>query len=590
MSSTVVQRKATSIAVRPAARLSLLWCVVTLGTSGLSGPALSQDHASMRVETAAIDIDAGAKYWILFSDKLDAAGKKAAPVEISDRAAARRERRGRAGNIQDLDVPVSSLYLDRLESAGIAPVARSRWLNAVSAVLGPSELEIVRSMPFVRDVRLVGVALMERSVSIPQAATIRDSYIYARRRLDYGPSATQLELVNAVGPIEEGINGSGVILGFLDTTYGAFSHPAFETLVDDGRILGEMDFTQGGGTNTHGVSVASVAVGYSEGNLIGPAHGASVLAATTEWVPTETNQEEDNFVAGLEWLESQGVDVVNTSLGYTTFDSGENSYDPTDLDGNTAITTIASDLAASLGVVVVTSAGNTSGCGSPSSCWYYVSTPADGDSVVAVGGTDTLGARAFFSGRGPTADGRTKPDVAALAIPVHVAQGSSAFGSSSGTSFASPMIAGIVAQMLEVNPDLTPADVIDILRMTASQYQTPDNELGWGIVDADAAIAFAIQVSTHTESEHGPTLTVLPPYPNPGNTRIRLGVLVADGGIALEVSLHDVLGRLVSRTKMHVDAGRTDLDLDVSRLPSGPYFVLVADGRNTDATPISVVR
>jgi len=582
--------KATSITVPPAARFPLLWCVVTLAATGFSGSALSQHHAWARDEAVAIDTDAGAKYWIFFRDKLDSSGKKATPVEISDEAVTRRETRGRTDNVEDLDVPVSSLYLDRLESAGIAPVVRSRWLNAVSAVLAPSELEIVRSMPFVKDVRLVGVSLMERSVPMPQTATIRDSYMYARRRLDYGPSLAQLELVNAVGPIEEGINGSGVILGFLDTTYGGFSHPVFEMLVDDGRMLGEMDFTLGGGTNTHGMSVASVAVGFSEGDLIGPAHGASVLAATTEWEPTETNQEEDNFVAGLEWLESQGVDVVNTSLGYTTFDAGQNSYEPADLDGNTAVTTIASDLAASLGVIVVTSAGNDAGCGSPTSCWYYVSTPADGDSVIAVGGTDASGARASFSGRGPTADGRTKPDVAALATNVQVAQVSSAFGFSAGTSFASPMIAGIVAQMLEVNPGLGPTDVMDILRMTASRYQTPDNELGWGIVDAEAAIAFAIQVSTHNGGGHAPTLTVLPPYPNPGNTRISLGVLIAGGSTPLEVSLHDVLGRLVSRTTVHADAGRTDIELDVSLLPSGPYFVLVADGRNTDATPISVVR
>ncbi|HMB94100.1 MAG TPA: S8 family serine peptidase, partial [Rhodothermales bacterium] len=272
------------------------------------------------------------KYWIFFQDKRDAAGKTtvAAPDHLTERARTRRQLRG-TRSAESFDAPLSPVYLAILQDRGITPLVESRWLNAVSVQLDASQVEAVRKLPFVQYIRPVARLDLPPEPEAVPASTPRSAS--KQLALDYGDSFTQLDVINAIGPLENGINGTGVIIGFLDTEYGNFQHPAFAKLVAENRLLGTMNFAQASQSNRHGRSVASIAVGFDEGNLIGPCYGGSVLAATTEFAPTETNQEEDNFVRGLEWLESQGVDVVNTSLGYNEFDAGERSYTTADLDG-----------------------------------------------------------------------------------------------------------------------------------------------------------------------------------------------------------------------------------------------------------------
>lgn len=549
------------------------------------------------------------KYWIFFPDKPAAessAGKleSSSRVRISDRALRRRATRGtrtrgrmtrgtksRGTGLtrRDLDVPVSIVYLDQLSRLGIEPLVTSRWLNATSAVLDPEQLAAVKNLGFVKDTRPVGVAVEAVGPAIPMVSPIHVAPLYRRYRIDYGESLEQLALVNAIGPIEDGITGVGVIVGFLDSTFGDFAHPVFAHLQSTSRILGYQDFSQGPQSSQHGLSVASIAVGFAEGELVGPAHGASVLAATTEYAPTETNQEEDNYVAGLEWMESQGVDVVNTSLGYSSFDAGQHSYTVADMDGDTGITTIAADIAASLGVVMVNSAGNES-CSSPTLCWYYITTPADGDSVIAVGAADASGNVVSFSGRGPTADQRIKPDVAAMGTGVYVATGTETYGFGGGTSYSSPMVAGVVAQLLQANPALAPMEVLEVLRTTASQANEPDNDLGWGIIDAGAAVAYATQLSNDAGDTTTASLTILPPFPNPADVSLTLAILTTGVTEDVSVVVFDVLGRIVIEKPVGALAkGRTDLGIDTSALPAGLYHARLTRGV-APAMPFSVVH
>ena len=558
----------THLLMKPVYKLSSisLWLFLLLlgifGAEEVSGQIPEQSSASAADQADGLAEPAG--YWIFLDGKPDTS-----PVEINERARARRARRGQS-YATELDRNVSPTYIRRLEELGVRIRVESRWLNAVSAALPEELLTRVREMEFVREVR----PLARRRTTFPEP--VSGAAPVSKTAGDrYGFSRTQLALMNAIAPLERGINGKGVRIGFLDTPFSEFNHPVFDSLKADNRLIEIRNFT--GRTddgNTHGMNVASTAVGYQEGELIGPAHAAEVLAGITEYAPTETNQEEDNLVAGLEWMESEGADVVNISLGYTEFDPGQNNYAVSDLDGDTGITTIAADLAVALGVVVVTSAGN-SGCSSPALCWYYISTPADADSVITVGAVAPDSSRASFSSFGPTADDRIKPDVSAMGVGVYLADGIAWFGFADGTSFSSPLTAAVVAQMLQVNPDLAPIDVRDILRSTAHQSAAPDNSLGWGIVNADEAVKMAESMTDPLSSSTTelPTETaLLGNYPNPFNPETTIRYTLPQTG-KVHLAVYNLLGHevavLVDEPK---PAGHHTTRFEAGDLPSGAYL------------------
>ena len=554
-------------------------CCALLLVAVLTAP-VSQAQTSDARPTS----DVAPKYWVFFKDKGEAAGKATAAEAgyLSERARARRTLRGSGTVPPRLDAPLAPGYVESVRQTGAEVLVESRWLNAVSARLWPEQVEAVRRLPSVREIQLVGSTSVPVPPEVPRTSVPEHGGAGKAARLDYGPSRTQLAVMNAIAPLERGLNGEGVRLGFLDSGFGDFQHPVFARLRADGRLVDTADFTtaQGPQSSLHGQAVASAAVGFAEGVLIGPAWGAEVLAATTEYAPTETNQEEDNFVAGMEWMEQHGADVVNVSLGYTTFDIGQGrQYTPADLDGDTGVTTRAADLAASLGVVVVTSAGN-SGCDGPANCWYYVGTPADGDSVIAVGAVDRRSAKAPFSSFGPTADGRIKPDVAAQGDSVVVAVEGDRYAYADGTSFSSPLVAAVVCQMLEVNPALTPIAVRDVLRATASQADAPDNALGWGIVDAEAAIQNALALPAEPPPAELPTaIQAAHPYPNPVRDRVTFELAAPPGAGVAEVSLYNVLGqRQTSSLRQPLQPGLNALTLSTAPLAPGLYLYVIEAG------------
>jgi subtilisin family serine protease len=385
--------------------------------------------------------------------------------------------------------------------------------------------------------------------------------------VEYGAARGPLSRINALAPIERGLHGHGVRVGFLDARFNRLQHPAFSQLRATGRLGGLRNFTAGRQGGNHGAGVMSVAVGYDPGALVGPAHGATVFGATTEFTQFERNVEEDNFVAGLEWLHRQGADVVNVSIGYTTFDDGERSYSTDDLDGDTALTTRAVDRAAQLGVTVVVSAGN-SGCDSPDACWFYVNTPADADSAIAVGAVAPDSSLASFSARGPTADGRRKPDVLVQGREVAAAWDGDRYARVGGTSFASPQVTGIVAQMLQVNPSLGPIEVRRLLRQTASQAHAPDTSRGWGIVDANAAIRVA---EWRARRSPPPTLQASAPYRRIASSALVVPVTAPARTSALRVSLATPSGRRVRHVERVGHPGPNRIAMDTEGLSPGLY-------------------
>ena len=437
--------------------------------------------------------------WVYFRDKgLDGAALGAAldqaETDLSDRAARRRAKMKTVKGerlVDSTDLHVHRSYIDAVAATGAHPRRESRWLNAASFDATSAQIAAIATLPQVIKVDLVNMFRRDEMAVLPEdvaAREARNAELRAAKAtawtVDYGGNLAAMEQVNVPALHDEGVTGEGVLIGMLDTGFRT-SHNALTPI----PIIAEWDFINNDGevdneagdpsnSNDHGTKTMSTAMGYEPGQHVAPAFGASVVLAKTEDVSQEIPIEEDNWVAGIEWLDTFGIDVASSSLGYLDW------FTWADMDGNTAACTIAADLAVGKGIVVCNSAGNERG-----SSWNHIIAPADGDSVIAVGAVTSSGSYSYFSSPGPSYDGRIKPDVCALGSSNHVVSSTSdtAYTSASGTSFSCPLTAGVAALVLSRVPSLTPMQVRDALRETASQATTPNNDYGWGIIDAHAA-------------------------------------------------------------------------------------------------------
>ena len=542
--------------------------------------------AAVAPETAADE--AARPVWVFLADKgageHDPGAMAAAAARLSPRALARRARVLPAGAVVGWrDLPLESRYLDALAAAGFPVRAESRWFNAVSVLAMPAGEARLAALPFVDRVEPVRAsARYEPPVSPPRPGSRLPApgspYDAAGRYLgdragpredpiDYGASLAELTQINVPAVHQTGNHGEGVVVGMLDTGWN-LAHDALAGVT----VLGAWDFIQGDSVvanepgevdyqDAHGTMTLSTIAGNLPGELVGPAFGAAYYLAKTEDRSQEVPVEEDWWVAGIEWLESVGCDLVSSSLGYYDW------YEFEDLDGNTAVTTVAADIAVGLGVVVVNSAGNSrQGFG-------HIIAPADGDSVLAVGAVDSAGVVTTFSSPGPTADGRIKPDVVARGLLNHVVDPTDPAGylAASGTSFACPLTAGVAALLLAARPDATPMQVRDALRETADRADDPDNDYGWGLVDALAAVDYLVPTGAPPAAS-APAAAIVGAWPNPFNPAARIAFrLGADGPARLAV--HDVRGR---RVALLVDAD----------LSAGDHAA-VWDGRDGAGRPVA---
>ena len=464
------------------------------------------------------------KYWVYFRDKDESAlhslAKKATSEEIaqatgiSERALMRRAKVLPPDHLVSAeDLPVSPAYLRQLEHMGIAVINTSRWFNAATAVLNDDQRAAISSLPYVDRVEPVK-SFTRRDVpqlEIPFAKKDLSSAISTIH--SYGPSLTQLAEIKAVDVHNIRITGKGVLVGMLDSGFRWRIPEATKNM----NVIKEYDFIQHdsvtanesgntpvdrGDQDGHGTITMSTVGGYMEGQLVSPAFGASFILAKTEYVPSETNIEEDNWVAGIEWEEQNGVDVVSSSLGYSDFDATDasgnpqHSYATTDMNGRTATTSKAAVLAARRGVVVCSAMGNEG-----ATSWHILTSPADADSIISVGAVNSSGVLASFSSVGPTADGRTKPDVVALGVSTYSATTSpTTYTFSNGTSLSTPLVAGAAALILSAHPELTPIQVRDALRNTGSNAGSPNINIGWGIIDTyQAILSLGLALSTDPE-------------------------------------------------------------------------------------------
>ncbi|UCE67135.1 MAG: S8 family serine peptidase [Candidatus Zixiibacteriota bacterium] len=534
------------------------------------------------------------------------------------------------------DYPVNRDYVRALRQKGARIRHVSRWLNAVSVSASPGVLDEIAGLSFVREIRRVSSYSRLREIEIPAAHIPAATTVF-----DYGPSYNQIAMLAVDSLHDQGYSGSGILIGIIDSGFD-YSHISFSDIVSENRIVATYDFINGDTNVTdepdeqrdHGTQVFSVLAGFDEGFLIGPAYGADFVLAKTEIELQEIQAEEDNWVAAAEWMDSIGVDIISSSVGYIDW------YDTTQLDGQTALCTQAANVAVSLGIVVVNAAGNEG-----NTSWRKVIPPADGDSVIAVGGVGPGGIILNLSSRGPTADGRIKPDFCAQGSAVYAANWRrDNYLLAGGTSFAAPLVAGAIALIMEAHPEWALADILEnmksyslrppifyhigpqsvlvgeTLNIRISVDFLPDNNYGWGIPDFNAAVnlpqdwygdeiilnAIALpENSTFVDSLNGSGLfTFIPERSQIGEDTVifissfgvysdtetvRIAILEELGSLSAVVAPHPAVDSAVFRISPN-SLGRGNIYIhDVSGIlikdiefesPGGNFVVLSWDGRN----------
>ena len=513
------------------------------------------------------EASASEKMWIYFTDK-DNSGQN---ITLDDKAIQRRLK----VDIKDTwyDRPVAQSYIAVMEELGAVIHNKSRWLNAVSITSDINIINKISLLPFVK--KTVPVAVYKKNKrEFSQLQSSRKLSVIDS--LDYGYAQEQIEQINCHTAHQAGYTGQGVRVLILDTGFNT-ERSVFDSLT----IIDEWDFINNDGNteneandyssqHNHGTMVFSTLAGYDPGNLIGPAFGAEFLLAKTEDVTNESQVEEDYYVAALEWGEQLGADIMSSSLGYLDW------YSYCDMDGNTGVTTIAVDIATSLGMLCITSAGNW-GTSSPppnpcDTLYYYISAPADADSVISVGAVNSNGEIASFSSHGPTYDGRIKPEVCARGVSTWgVNANSDSYRTGSGTSLSAPLVSGAAAVILSAHSDWTPMQVREAMMMTADRVDNPDNNYGYGVIDVMAAIDY--QTSSINHNNIPDEFLILNVYPNPFNptTTIRFSVEARHASL---LQVFDITGRLVETIENDkLLPGEHAYTWDASGLSSGIYFV-----------------
>lgn len=506
-------------------------------------------------------------YWVQFADKNGTPYTIDNPeAYLSPRAL---ERRARLGiSIDEYDLPVNPQYLQAVADCGAELINPSKWLNGVSVyVTDPAVIDAINALDFVTVVRdcphdLKAQEQKERWLAqeLQETAT-SDKAMYGY----YGGGATQIEQIHGDYLHAQGYQGEGMIIAVLDGGFeGADTHPAFDNMREEGRLLGTKSFHRGQPSvytqSTHGCSCLSTMAAYVPNTFVGTAPKASYYLLHTENGYYENIVEEYNWVSGAEYADSLGVDVCTTSLGYIDFDMSQWNHPFEHFDGHTAPMTIGAEIAVSRGMLCLVAAGN-EGDSWGDNCTLGI--PADAEHIVTVGAVDGYGERAYFSSVGPTYDGRIKPDVMAMGQDTYVA-GYGTYYNGSGTSFATPVLAGAATCFWQANPMASVEQICDALRQCGDHTSNPDKYYGYGIPNLENAMHLL-----HVEDTFSPSKDIITVYPNPSNGNVRIAL---QEGYHAEISIFDVTGRHLKDYHFN-GLNHTSLENFLRSLNSGLYFV-----------------
>lgn len=436
------------------------------------------------------------RYIIRFKDKQFNSYSISNPSQfLSQRALDRRARYNIA--IDSTDLPVTSRYIDSLRLSGSVTILNvSKWLNQVAIqTTDAAALSKISAFPFVVSSQPVASVITNPIIKplTPQTNNIDppaldEPVTSSLTSFGYGYSNGQVKIHQGNFLHDHGFRGEGMQLAVLDAGfYHYLTLPTFDSARQNNQILGTWNFVNNSASvndgDVHGMECLSTIAANLPGTFIGTSPKTSFYLFVTEDISSESIIEEQNWAAGLEKADSLGVNVCSTSLGYTQFDNASTSYTYADMNGHTTLSAKAANIASKKGMLLVVAAGNEG-----TNTWHYLDTPADADSVLAVGAIDTTGLVASFSSYGPSSDGDIKPGVASVGLNTIVANPYTGMPMyNSGTSFACPNMAGLVSCLWQAYPEINGRGIINAIETTASKYNNPDNRVGYGIPDMKKA-------------------------------------------------------------------------------------------------------
>ncbi|NVO18268.1 MAG: S8 family serine peptidase [Bacteroidetes bacterium] len=520
-------------------------------------------------------------YLVNFRDKGNQKSHLEVPTQILSSQAVNRRMKFNI-SLDQSDLPVNEQYVRQVSNNSTRVLCRSRWFNNVLIETDQSSAKQIQSLPFVTEIKEVnnqfksGTSLVAtQSAGLLQNPGLRHTSGTKSSNadvFDYGLAGNQIHMLKGEFLHNHGYAGQGMTIAVIDAGFGlADTMAVFDSLRINNQIKGTFNFAQPGqsvydpSTSFHGTEVLSTMAANMSGVMIGTAPKANYWLFRTEVAATEYIIEEYYWVSAAEYADSVGADIINSSLGYTVFMDPTTSHTYADMDGNTTYVTIGADKAAEKGILVVNSAGNDG-----SDDWKYIGAPADGDSVFTIGAVDGSGVYAYFSSKGPTYDGRIKPTIAAMGYNATVF---TPYGVSfaSGTSFSSPIIAGMSACLWQAAPALNNMQIIEALKTTASQANDPDTLMGWGIPDYSAA--YGVLGFNDNEESSAQELKV---YPNPFSDQLYIELASAIPGKAA-LQLFDLTGRQVMIRSYSQDPPLKFIHLELgNNIPEGVYLLRIS--------------
>lgn len=486
-------------------------------------------------------------------------------ITLSSKSLARRQSQNIP--LSQKDIPVFQAYIQSIQDLQIPILFTSRWANSIFINTSAEQIPILEALHFVKQItpsKHIRSGLSQ-IYSTPTSSSYNEVFEPINEYHFSDPQITQIEGKTLH---EHGYRGQDITIAVFDAGfYKVNEHPVFEKAFVENRITAGPDFVRGSHENvnytfsTHGQMVLSTMAGDIDGTYIGTAPDASYILIRTEDAINESLMEEYYWLQAAEYSDSVGVDMINSSLGYTVFDDTLENHTYEQMNGDYTLITKAADWAAETGILVVNSAGNSGGTN-----WYYIGAPADGDSVFSIGAVDMDGISADFSSHGPTFDGRVKPNVVGHGAGVYVASGQAEYGPSNGTSFSGPVICGMTASLWQylksIEPSISNMDVIARIEESANLFPNYDENYGYGIPNYKSIVP-DITPNQIPNDDIGI-------YPNPFHNNISLHYNFNKNDV---VEIVSATGQLLY--SQLISGKCSSSFINAEHLPSGIYFIAI---------------